>query len=108
MSENGQGSFAQKLLSGDGSSGAAEYKEWKRWARAALVVKKVGGLPPEALGPWKYTLLDGQAALALESIDIKDVCTEGGEELVFREPDQRFPDEVAADRMAKPWRQLLG
>ena len=62
--------------------------------RAALVVKKVGGMRPEALGPWIYTLLDGQAAWALGSIDTKDMCTEGGEELVFRELDQRFPDEV--------------
>ena len=29
------------------------------------------------------------------SIDIKDMCTENGEELVFRELDQRFPDKVA-------------
>ena len=33
-----------------------------------------------------------------ESIDIKDMCTEGGEELVFRELDQRFPGKVAAER----------
>ena len=54
---------------------------------------------PEALRPWLYTLLDGQAALALESIDIKDMCMEGGEQLVFRELDQRFPDKVAAVRV---------
>ena len=47
---------------------------WKRCARAILVVKKVGGMPRQAQGPWIHTLLDGQAALALESIDIKDMC----------------------------------
>ena len=45
-----------------------------------------------------YTLLDGQAALALDKMEIKDMCTDGGEELVFRELDQRFPDKVAANR----------
>ena len=53
----------------------------KRWARPALLVKKVGGMPPEALGPWRYTLLDGQAALALESMEITDMCMNGGKEL---------------------------
>ena len=32
----------------------------------------------EALGPWMSTLLDGQAALALESIDIKDTLESFG------------------------------
>ena len=71
MSESGRGGSAQTRFSGDGNSGA-EYKAWKRWARAAHVVNKVGGTPPEALVPWMYALLDGQAALALESIEIKD------------------------------------
>ena len=48
-----------------------------------------------------YTLLDGQAALALDSFDIKDMCTEGGEDLIFRELDQRFPDKVAAVRLGE-------
>ena len=76
--------------------------------RAALVVKKVGGMRPEALGPWTYTLLDGQAAWALESVDTKDMCTEGGEELVFRELDQRFPDEVAPDRVGEAMEEASG
>ena len=29
----------------DGNSGAEKYKVWNRWARAAVVVKKVGGHP---------------------------------------------------------------
>ena len=51
--------------------------------------------------------MDGQAAVALESIDIKDMCTEGGKELVFRELDQRFPDKVAADRMGEAMEEAL-
>ena len=47
MSENGHGGSAQKRFIGDGNSGAAWNKAWKRWARAALVVKTVGGMPPE-------------------------------------------------------------
>ena len=38
---------------------------------------------------------DLDALSSSSSIDIKDMCTENGEELVFRELDQRFPDKVA-------------
>ena len=31
--------------------------------------------------PWHHTLLDSQAALAIELIEIKDMCTEGGARL---------------------------
>ena len=95
-------------INGDGNSGAAEYKVCKRWARAALVVKKVGGMPPEGLEPWIYTLQNGQAALALVSIEIKDMCTDGGEVLVFRELDQSVPDKVAADRMGVAMEETFG
>ena len=108
LADNGHGSSAQKRFSGDGNSGAAEYKVWQRWARAALVVKKVGGMFPWALGLWIYTLLDGQAALVLESVNIKDTCTEGGEELVFQKLDHRFPDMVAADRMGEAMEEAFG
>ena len=97
----------RKRFSGKGNYGAAEYKVWKRWARAALV-KKLGGMHPEGLVPWIYTLLDGQAAKALDPINIKDMCTEGGEELVFREIDQRFPDKVAADRTGEVMDEAFG
>lgn len=41
------------------------------------------GHSAEALGPWLYMLLDGQAALALESVDIADINLERGEDVVF-------------------------
>ena len=101
MSENGHGGSAPQRFNGDGNSGAAEHKVWKRWARAAHVVGKVGGMPPEVRDPGFTLLLDGQAALALGSIEIKDMCMDGGDELVFRELEQRFPDQVEADRFGE-------
>ena len=41
--------------------------------RAAVVVQKARGTPPEALGPWLYTLLDGQSALAVENLDLETI-----------------------------------
>ena len=70
------------------------------------MVKKVGGMLPQALGPWMYALLDGQTDMALESIEIEDMCSDGGEELVCREFDQRFPDKVAGRNIRNrffPW-----
>ena len=46
--------------------------------------------------------------MALESIEIKDMCTDGGEELIFREVDQRFPDKVAAGRMEEAMEETFG
>ena len=66
------GGFNSKRFSGDGNDGAAAYKVWKRCAKAAIVVQKATNTPAEAGGPWLYTLLDGQAALAVESVDISE------------------------------------
>ena len=80
----------------DGHGGPAQSNAGggKRWDRAAFVIKTVE-CHQRVLGPIH---LDGQAAWALESIEIKDMCMVGGEELVIRELGQRFPDKVAADR----------
>ena len=71
------------------------------------MVKKVGGIP-EALEPWIYTLLNGQDASTLESIEIKDMCVDGGEELVFRELDQRFLHKVAVGRVGEAMEETFG
>ena len=46
--------------------------------------------------------------MALESIGIEDIRMGGGEELVCRELDQRFPDKVAADRMEEATEETFG
>ena len=71
---------------------------WKRWAKAAIVVQKAKNTPAEALGPWLYTLLDGQAALAVENVDVGKINIESDEEVVFARLDERFPDKVAVGR----------
>ena len=83
MSENGHGGASQKRSSGDDNNGAADHKVWQRLARAALVVKKSGGMNPDPLCAWLWTMLDGQAALALEAFEIKDLTVDGGEVAVF-------------------------
>ena len=48
-----------------------------------------------------YTLLDGEAGLAVEDVDISETNVELGEEVVFAHLDERFPDEGTADRLGK-------
>ena len=76
---------------------------WKQWARAPLAVKKVYGMPPEALKPWMYTHLDSRAASALEGH--VHGWRRGAR---LRELDQRFPDKVAGDRMGEAMVETLG
>ena len=95
------GGFNQKRF----SDGSAAYKVWKRWAKAAIVVQKAKNTPAEAAGPWLYTLLDGQAALAVENADISEINVESGEEVVFAKLDKCFPDLVAADRLGEAMKE---
>ena len=50
MADNGSG-INMKRFSGDGNDGAAAYKVWKGWAKAAIVVQRSRNTPAEALGP---------------------------------------------------------
>ena len=72
MPENGHGGSAEKPFNADGNSGAARHGNFG-------LVKKVGGMLPEALGPRTCTLLGGQAALALESVEMKDMRMNDGQ-----------------------------
>ena len=102
MSEHGNGGEYQKRISGDGNNEAAGCEVWKRCARAALVVKKSRCMTPNTMGPWLYTMLDGREALALEAFDIKDLTVEDGEEVAFRELDERFHDKSRLVREGLP------
>ena len=66
-----------------------------------------GGVTPDTLGPWLNTTLDGQAAEALEAFDIENMTVEGGEEVVLRDFDEKFPDKVAADRIGEATEEAL-
>ena len=65
-------------------------------------------MPADTRVRWIYTLLDGQAALALESTEIKDMCTEG---IGARLPRTRskIPRQGGnADRMGEAVEQTFG
>ena len=54
-----------------------------------------------------HFVLHGQAAVALEVLDIEDLTVEGEEEVVFRELDERFLDKVAAEKLGQAMEEAL-
>ena len=60
--------MADHVFSGEGANPAADYKVWKKWATATLIVEKG---PSNTFGPLLFTYLIGVAAQALEQVTIE-------------------------------------
>ena len=54
--QNGGGAF--RRFSGVGNNAPQDFRAWKKWAKAKLVVEKSKRMKSEAVGPMLYTLLD--------------------------------------------------
>ena len=93
------GGGAYKRFTGQGNSAAVDYKSWRRWAEAKLIVEKSKGTAEEALGPLLLTLLDGEAAEAVEHLTLKALSSSGGEQLLLTTLAERFPERENADRV---------
>ena len=72
--------MADQVFSGEGANPAYDYKVWKKWAEAKLIVDT---RPREKLGPLLFTLLIGVAAKALEQVTLKELGVDGGENKLF-------------------------
>ena len=66
--------------------------------------EEVQGMPPDTLDPWLYTMLVGQDSWAHEALDIKDLILASGQEVVFRELDNK----VVADWMGEVTVEAIG
>ena len=56
---------AVKRFFGEGLSAVEDYRRWRKWARAYLKTQAARGTTPDDFGSILYTLLDGQALLAV-------------------------------------------
>ncbi len=65
-------------------------------------------MEPEAYGALVYTLLDGTALKAVESIEIEDLDTAGGEELIFELLDGRYPEQTVQDKLGEVLDAVFG
>ena len=74
-----------------------EWKRWKRWARAYLTVQKARGVDEKAVGTLLFTLLDGAALRAFDSVNMDVLEQVGGEEVIYQTLDKRYPEEAVHD-----------
>ena len=92
---------AVKRFSGEGPNPQKEYKQWKRWSRAHLVVQKARGVRQEALGSILFTLLDGAALRAFDSHCMDELEQAGGQDIIYQVLDERSPEEATHDRVGE-------
>ena len=84
-------------------SGAAAYgrdlKRWKTWCLSKMMTMTT--LTEEARGPFAYSMLDGDALLAVEHLEFPEFAIEGGENVIFTILEARYPDKDPIDRACK-------
>ncbi|CAK0820029.1 unnamed protein product, partial [Prorocentrum cordatum] len=85
-----------------------DYKAWKKWARARLLVEKGRGGKSQTFGPMLYTLLEGTAVDTLEHVELDELAVDGGEEKLFAVLDARYPEREAADRAGDALESVFG
>lgn len=90
-----------RRFSGESQDAQREYRRWKRWSRAHLNVQKAKGVPEEALGSLLFTLLDGAALRAFDSVPMDRIEAVGGQQVVYEVLDDRFPEEAGHDRIGE-------
>lgn len=96
-SSSGDGNY--RYFSGD-SEDAKEYKRWKTWATNKLLT--LGDKVPEtARGAYIYTLLSGKALECCEHLDPSTYQVKGGESVLFKQLDSRFPQKDASDELSE-------
>eukprot|EP00435_Cladocopium_sp_Y103_P072195 s58_g39.t1 len=101
MGENTKQDSLVKRFSGDGLEPQRDYKLWKRWSKAYLAVQKAKGTDKSVFGALLFTLLDGTALRAFDSVSTDDLEQIGGQDLVYQVLDERFPEEAVHDRLGE-------
>eukprot|EP00438_Fugacium_kawagutii_P025213 Skav222622 [mRNA] locus=scaffold4205:86469:93548:+ [translate_table: standard] len=99
--EGKTGETQVRRFSGDVTDPQRAYKQWKRWSRMYLVVQKARGVSETALGAMLYTLLDGSALQAFDSINLDELEQAGGPDVVYGILDDRFPEAASHDRVGE-------
>ena len=77
-----------------------EYRRWKVWVQNKVLTlgDKVA---KEARGAYVYTLLAGKALECVEHLDPSEYQREGGDSVLFKLLDARFPQKDNTDEMAE-------
>ena len=103
MSAESSGSF--RYFSGDNED-AREYKRWKVWAMNKMIT--MDKLGEAARGPFIYTLLSGKALEAVEHVKPEEYQTKGGDQVLWKLLDARFPQQEASDELSEIMGEVFG
>ena len=76
-----------------------EYRRWKLWLSNKLLT--LDKLPKEAYGSYMFTCLSGKALEAVEHLDVSEYQKEGGDKVLWKLLDQRFPEKEKSDELAE-------
>lgn len=101
MAENGKAESMVKRFSGETQEPHKDYKRWKRWSKAYLIVQRAKGVDESALGAMLFTLLDGAALRAFDSVEMDSLEQAGGQDIIYQVLDERFPEEAVHDRLGE-------
>ena len=101
MADNGRAESMVKRFSGETQEPQKDYKRWKRWSKAYLIVQRAKGVDETALGAMLFTLLDGTALRAFDSVEMDSLEQAGGQDIIYQVLDERFPEEAVHDRLGE-------
>lgn len=88
-----------KTFTGESEDGK-EYKRWKQSVTNKLMTLQEK-LPAKAHGAYVYTLLGGKALETVEHLEDSEFHREGGEKVLFKLLDERFPTKDSADELSE-------
>lgn len=94
-----------RTFSGETEDGL-EYKRWKTWVQNKLMT--LHKLPEAARGAYVYTLLSGKALDAVEHLDPADYQKAGGDALIWKTLDSRFPQKEKVDELGEILGEVFG
>ena len=92
---------ATKRFDGAGEDATRRYWKWRKWAKTYLTLLEAKGTPKEVHGSALFCLLDGPAELALEGLNIEELCVVNGADRLFSCLDERFPDLETHDKIGE-------
>lgn len=91
-----EGSGGVRYFNGE-SEDHREYRRWKLWLSNKFMT--LDKLPKSSRGSYLFTLLSGKALECVEHVPVEEYQKEGGEDLLIRLLDARFPERDKSDEM---------
>ena len=76
-----------------------EYRRWKLWLSNKF--KTLDKLQPDARGPYLFTCLTGKALETVEHVEPSEYQKDGGETVLLKLLDARFPERDQTDELAE-------